>query len=487
MSRVLLILVFVLWLTAAQGGRQGGLVIARGGEDLVFSVGAFLGFYVLLVGGLGAWGRLITRRFGDEHLRRRLRRFNKWIAWARTIIPVWFGLAVFVFGWTEIVARIIGPRLMSTTELPGLLVGTAPALLAWAGLWWAQFPADRAMRHESALLQLEADLPVHAPPDFWSYFVANLRLQLLFTIVPVILIVLIDDVASIGYRTVRHKPMPDTAKVMVQLAAAVFVFLIAPEVLRRVLHTQRLPDSSLRRKLEAMCKSTGLGYRDILLWRTQNNMGNAAVMGLIPRVRYILLSDLLLETMTDEQIEAVFAHEAGHVVHHHMAWYGVFIAIFILTTILASDLFDAQLQQWARSFPDLDKAIAIGGFGVFWLAFGFLSRSFERQADVFAARTMQQTSGVPEAASPKPETHVGPIGARIFASALYRVAVVNNIPVAARNWTHGSIATRMKYLEDISEDPRRTFDFDRRMTGVYMALVAALVGCGVGLTMILMR
>ena len=41
----------------------------------------------------------------------------------------------------------------------------------------------------------------------------------------------------------------------------------------------------------------------------------------LPHVRYILLSDLLLERMDDEQIEAVFAHEVGHVVHRHMAWY----------------------------------------------------------------------------------------------------------------------------------------------------------------------
>ena len=74
----------------------------------------------------------------------------------------------------------------------------------------------------------------------------------------------------------------------------------------------------------ALCRRVGMRYRDILLWRTQNNMGNAAVMGLVPQVRYILLSDLLLETMTESQIEAVFAHELGHIVHRHMAWYIVF-------------------------------------------------------------------------------------------------------------------------------------------------------------------
>ena len=73
-------------------------------------------------------------------------------------------------------------------------------------------------------------------------------------------------------------------------------------------------------KLEAF--PGGRWFRDL-----GNNMGNAAVMGLFPQVRYILLSDLLLETMTDEQVEAVFAHEVGHIVHRHMAWYVVLIVI----------------------------------------------------------------------------------------------------------------------------------------------------------------
>src|SRR5829696_9781819 len=116
------------------------------------------------------------------------------------------------------------------------------------------------------------------------------------------------------------------------LLSTALVFLLAPELLRRVLQTQSLPDSPLRRRLERLCERVGMRYRDILLWRTQNNMGNAAVMGILPPVRYILLSDLLLERMDDEQIEAVFAHEVGHVVHRHMSWY----VIFFLTVVFGS-------------------------------------------------------------------------------------------------------------------------------------------------------
>ena len=75
-------------------------------------------------------------------------------------------------------------------------------------------------------------------------------------------------------------------------------------------------------------------------------------------------------------------------------------------------------------------------------------------------------------------THVGPYGVTVFASALHRVAVINNIPVAARSWCHGSIAKRMKYLHELSADPSHTTRFDRFMGKLYVALVLALVVCG---------
>jgi STE24 endopeptidase len=241
-----------------------------------------------------------------------------------------------------------------------------------------------------------------------------------------------------------------------------------------------LPPSPLRDRLEALCKRSKLRYREILLWHTENNMGNAAVMGLIPRVRYILLSDLLLESMRDEQIEAVFAHEVGHIVHRHMGWYVVFFVILMLAGIGASATFGhhldfVQLPSWLP--PELIvTAISVGAF---LLTFGFLSRRFERQADVYAARTIQSSDAVtPSLPTPSPHSHVGPHGAAIFASALHRVAVINNIPVAARSWCHGSIAKRMKYLHELSADPLHTTRFDRFMGKLYAAMVLALVVCG---------
>jgi Zn-dependent protease with chaperone function len=189
----------------------------------------------------------------------------------------------------------------------------------------------------------------------------------------------------------------------------------------------------------------------------------------------------------------------------------------------------------------LNLMTVVTGCGGFFFLFGCLSRWFERQADVYAARTMQRyedrdplqasvgmtahvwISGRPEgerfSAVPADQRekrfpsgrgeamttsagHVGPYGAQLFSSALHRVAVINNIPLErelpanagfftrvgamldrlverANDWFHGSIPSRMNYLRNLSNDPKRTSDFDRSMSVLYAALLLALVASGV--------
>ena len=497
----------------------------------------FIGFYLLLIGVMRLWSALLARRVTYKNLDRSLRGFGRVLLFVRFLVPAWFAIGTFVLGWGALVDKFAG--YWKPMELPGVLIGTLPAFAAWAGLWWSQYPADRSLREHNLLDELEADLPVHAPPSFREYFTSNLRLQLLFTAIPVLAIVLTRDVLSVTFRAVKSLSTmpPDRVEFLTMLLAAATVFVLAPEILRRVLQTQPLPDSPLRRRLEALCERVGMRYRDILLWRTQNHMGNAAVMGILPPVRYILLSDLLLERMDDEQIEAVFAHEVGHVMHRHMAWYVVVIMVFMLGFLVVNQFVLGHLPGVAAALPEgVSTMLSIVAFGgVFFLYFGFISRRFERQADVYAARLIEASAkgrvasptppsvparietpqalaalvGTPVPAEPQPiprvhasppSTYVGPYGAGVFASALHRVAVMNNIPLAPRrrprrgffrrmghsidglveslhNWLHGSIHDRREYLRGLSADPALTGRFDRFMVRLYCALLFALFAC----------
>jgi STE24 endopeptidase len=535
-SRILLLIVLVLWMARSAGQPTGRFPA----PELVTT---FVGGFALVVLFMGAWSRILARHVTGTNLHASMARFTRAMYVARLLIPAWFGVGLFALGWGELVEALLGRFARWPMELPGAILGTAPPILAWMGLWWAQFPADRALREQGMLVNLNEDLPVHRAPGFWSYFFTNLRLQVLFTLVPVILILLIRDVAcvalwrggAIELDPIDGTVLPQGAEVWVTLGALALVFLFVPEMLRHVLKTEPLPASALRNRLEALCRRSGLKYREILLWHTDHAMGNAAVMGMLPQVRYILLSDLLVETMTDAQIEAVFAHEIGHVVHRHMSWYAVFLTIIMAGMFAAEQQLGTRLAQGnVRELLNLITVVA--GCGGFFFLFGCLSRWFERQADVYAARTMQRYesreqhnlvhASASASLSPRPEGerffssateqkqrfatgrgeaatfgHVGPYGANLFASALHRVAVINNIPLEperaprgglltrvaglldylverANDWFHGSIPTRMNYLRAMSNDPRRTSDFDRSMAVLYAALLVALVVSG---------
>ena len=395
MARILLLLFFLLWMAGTSD------LTPRPPDAIGLDLALFLGTYAMLIGVMRVWSVRVARRVASVNFGRRLDRFNFVMFLARCFVPAWFAVGIFLLGWGWVVEEKLGLGWLQSTRLPSVLLGTLPPMLAWMALWWSQYPAERALREQNLLNQLGEDLPLHAPPPFRAYFFSNLRLQLLFTVVPVLMMIVVRDAISVAVTS--HLPghaqiaasasadaEDDPMEMVVWVAAAGLVFLVAPEVLRRVLRTQPLQDGPLRRRLEALCRRSGVRYRQILFWDTDQNMGNAAVMGIIPWMRYILLSDVLIETMTDDQIEAVFAHEVGHVVHRHMAWFVVFFAV--LFTGMWGVERAAEATRWFGA-----NAMVIGSLiispAAFCVGFGLLSRRFERQADVYAARTIQSVSG----------------------------------------------------------------------------------------------
>jgi STE24 endopeptidase len=468
MSRFLLMLVFVAWMSF-------GAPVAAVDHGAIAGCAEFLGGYALLVLIAGVWSRRLARRVDYENFAANLKQFNRAISLARLAVVGWFFAGVFLLHWGSLItAALVHLRLRPERfDSPGLLLGCLPAFAAWMGLWWAQYPADICFREQGMLAQLDAGLPVHRPPTLWSYLRVNLRLQLLFTVVPVLVLVALHDLLSLALSPLGLREQDSlTIQLGVSLATAATVMIFAPELLRRILQTEPMPPGPLRRRLESVCRRHRIGYKDVLLWHTDYNMGNAAVMGIIPHTRYILMSDLLLETMTDEQIEAVFAHEIGHIIHRHMLWFAVFFGAVMFGLVgLSGPLGDwvsrwTPQAQWASALEAMVGAIAC------LILFLYLSRKFERQADVFAARTIQKDfSDAGE--------HVGPHGATIFSSALHQVARVNCIPITAWSWCHGSIANRIDYLNGLSEDPGRTAAFDRFMARLYAGLIVTLGALGV--------
>jgi len=322
------------------------------------------------------------------------------------------------------------------------LASEAMALLPFVAalilVWLLDYPYYRMVRLR---LAEQYALTGQEPITIWSrrdYLVHNLRHHLLFVLVPVGLIVLAVDALHLYLGPLLPAELAEPVLLVGSGLLAGLVFLLAPLLIVRIWATSRLPDGPLRTELNEMCRALKLRYRDLLIWRTGNAIANAAMMGLIAPVRYVLLSDGLLEKMDRRQTKAVFAHEAGHIVQHHIFYSALFaVAAALLAGSLASLLeHSAARGPWQANL--LAAALLLLAW---WAGFGWLSRRFERQSDVLAAQWVGR-----EFAPPGQEHRITPQGAAIFAAALQRIAQLNGISPRQRNWRHGSIAGRVGFV-----------------------------------------
>lgn len=172
--------------------------------------------------------------------------------------------------------------------------------------------------------------------------------------------------------------------VLARLAPVILVPL-----LDRCVPLQR-PDLALR--LRTLAQRAGADFTGVfewqVAWRTRVASATLAGGGVHRRV---LLSDTLLDTHTDEEIEVIVAHEIGHQVHRDL-WTGL---------ALDGGLLAVALYVVATVGPGAAEALGSGGAGVqaslpLYLLIGWavwlglrpvsyaLSRAHERRADRFA-------------------------------------------------------------------------------------------------------
>jgi STE24 endopeptidase len=321
-------------------------------------------------------------------------------------------------------------------------------------------------------LQLWVSGPAHPAWRLRAYLSFMFRHHVLIILLPMIPIVMANDLTRRHAAEIRNMFGVVWADQAVLVGIAGVVFAVAPVMLRFVWHTQPLPAGPLRRRLEALCQRIGLAYRRILIWKSEGMVVNAAVMGLFRPVRYILLSDGLLEMMDDDHIEAVFGHEAGHIRRHHIFYYLMFA---VLSMLIVGAITELALWSWPDLFArssvaqDYFQVAAMALIVLVWVfGFGFISRRFEWQADVFGAFQVTPSAegcrhpcllhGTASLAGKDPKSRKTVLcasAAERFATALERIAALNGIPAEARSWRHSSIAHRVQRLRSYAVDPRK--------------------------------
>jgi len=415
-----------------------------------------------------------------EHV---LRRYGAFRGYHILLLIAAYGLTMYVCGWGWIVVQTLtigegdAAYLLPAAELAFLL----PFLVGMLGSWACFYDVERAI-HDSAA-------PLFVACPFWtrrSYVGFHARQSLALVVAPMTLLIVSQGLAR-QFPSLRH----DENFPFAAFGMLIAVYISLPWVLRIVLGLRPLPPGPLRDRLIAAARRLRFRFSDILIWDTHSGVANAMVVGILPLPRYVVFSDRLVSGMSEEELEAVFGHEVGHVKHHHMACYLGFLSVSLIVLalvwrIVAGAIVEAIPELEAVLAPTFDGAelplLPLIGLYIF-VVFGFLSRRCERQADIYGCRAVScgRTNCLDHDA-PVPLLPEGrglcATGIRVFIQALEKVARLNGIsrskPGWLQSWQHSTIARRVEFLQNMLTDPAVEPRFQRRVGQVKWALFVGL-------------
>lgn len=115
------------------------------------------------------------------------------------------------------------------------------------------------------------------------------------------------------------------------------VFGLTPYLI--VLFQDRVPLEGARRdRIERLCGDLGYEPRGLYLLEGESTKtANAMVAGTVPGLRYVFLTDYLLEECSDDELRAILAHEFGHVAGRHLWQRGLLTVGVIVAAVVAAE------------------------------------------------------------------------------------------------------------------------------------------------------
>jgi STE24 endopeptidase len=406
---------------------------------------------------------------------------ERWLTLSRVAGAFWWSYCLFNLGWLEAVRARVGDRWLIDE-----LLAMFPFIALLVGGWWSMYPVER--RFHEALLMRQLDNP-EAPPihpilsraqQVWM----STRHQLLLWMVPLTLLMGWQELLNFQSKPLfqaldRLAPRNGGALLeLVQWLGTLAIIITTPALMRFVWDTVKIGPGPLADQVHAMCRRYRVRVGGPLLWRTRGTMVNGAILGVFYPLRFMLLTDALLERLTPAQVEAVMAHEVAHVRRRHLIWLAICV---VSTVIVAAWCLTGAL--WAlhivtRAIPSegtVSIASAVMGLAGAGMVFGLVSRRFEWQADAFAVQHLSATQAGSEAHPPR----VTPEAVATMSSALQSVAELNGIPATKPSWRHGSIRQRQQRLHRLINVPISATPIDRQV--LFIKLVASIaLALGIG-------
>lgn len=173
----------------------------------------------------------------------------------------------------------------------------------------------------------------------------------------------------------------DWTVLAVAVLFAVLVASAAPAIVPKLLRAVPCEDPELKARVGRLTATAGLTLGGVYLipW-SRHRVANAMVTGY--RMPSVFLSDYLVANFTPAEVDAVVAHELGHVHHRHLLVRGALAVLWIPLWVGFGTLLD---RLPAPASPIVLLGVLVGAMALYHQVFlTWLSRRFEEQADRYA-------------------------------------------------------------------------------------------------------
>jgi len=421
--------------------------------------------------------RALQRDFAGR--RRWLRRFRRLRALHTAMWLATTGILLYGLGWGQLIH--CNWDLHDSFLIDDLLIlfpVVVPVLIAWAAFHQVERATREGMSGSGSQRGSDARQ--------WRGCVGlQVRCHLLLILVPVIGLLAVRDAVFLAAPVFAAGP--HVWVVFVPPLVAVLVGF--PLLVKVAWRAEPLARGALRAALQADNRKWRTPVRDVLVWPTGNWLVTAAVTGLIPAVRYVMLSDALIQRLADDEVRAIAAHEAGHVRHGHlrlrmMAIMGP-IGLLVAGGQILTDALEPLPATWRVLGADHGGLVAplvllaIGAYAL--LVFGPYCRLLEHQADLFACQGLGHGGSVPV----RPDTLMTTHGTDRFQTALERVSATGGSRHSAPTWLHPSLVQRTRFLHALVDRPPGQRRFARHMRRLDLAVTGGFIGALAGLLLAL--
>ena len=307
----------------------------------------------------------------------------------------------------------------------------------------------------------------------WVYVVSNIKLNFPIVFPWAILTVCYDLIGLLAWPSLKKIFENEIGQFIFFTVFLIILVIFLPPFIKYWWGCSSLPQTEKKESIVNFLRKSGFKYKDILRWPLlEGRMMTAGVMGLLPKFRYILVTDSLLNLLSEEELNAVMAHEIGHIKYKHILFYIFFLLGYMALSISLFDIFfyamaaNPWLFDLLRSQKEIQTGIFYSLFSVpvilsvilyFRYIMGFFMRNFERQADLYSAKLMG-----------KPEPTI---------MSLEKIAQMSGQSRNVPSWHHFSIAERVECLWRSLQDPQLIKRHSRRLALfliVFFLLIASL-------------